>query len=55
MQDGIDEEYLEVMKELGEEGYPKEVVKAYEVLGGVPRLDMRYTIFRHKYFMEWIQ
>lgn len=50
VQDGIDEEYLEVMKELGEEGYPKEVVKAYEVLGGVPRLDLRFTIFAQVFY-----
>lgn len=50
IQDGIDEEYLEVMKELGEEGYPKEVIKAYEVLGGVPRLDLRFTIFAQVFY-----
>lgn len=50
VQDGIDEEYLEVMKELGEEGYPKEVIKAYEALGGVPRLDMRFTIFGQVFY-----
>ena len=50
VQDGIDEEYLEVMKELGEEGYPKEVVKAYEALGGVPRLDLRFTIFAQVFY-----
>lgn len=50
VQDGIDEEYLEVMKELDEEGYPKEVIKAYEALGGVPRLDLKYTIFAQVFY-----
>lgn len=50
VQDGIDEDYIEVMKELGEEGYPKEVVKAYEALGGVPRLDMKFTIFGQVFY-----
>lgn len=50
VQDGLDEDYLEVMKELDEEGYPKEVVKAYEALGGVPRLDLRFTIFAQVFY-----
>ena len=50
VQDGLDEEYLEVMKELDEEGFPKEVVKAYEALGGVPRLDLRFTIFAQVFY-----
>lgn len=50
VQDGIDEEYIETMKELDEEGYPKEVVKAYEALGGVPRLDLRFTIFGQVFY-----
>lgn len=50
VQDGLDEDYLEIMKELDEEGYPKEVVKAYEVLGGVPRLDLKYTIFAQVFY-----
>ena len=50
VQDGIDEEYLEVMKEFDEEGYPKEVIKAYETLGGVPRLDLRFTIFGQVFY-----
>ena len=50
IQDGIDEEYMEVMKELNEEGYPKEVVKAYEELGGMPRLDLKFTIFGQVFY-----
>ncbi len=50
VQDGIDEEYLEVMKELDEEGYPREVIEAYEVFGGVPRLDLQYTIFGQVFY-----
>lgn len=50
VQDGIDEDYLEVMKELDEEGYPKEVIRAYEALGGVPRLDMKFTIFAQVFY-----
>lgn len=50
IQDGIDEDYMEVMKELDEEGYPKEVIKAYEALGGVPRLDLRFTIFGQVFY-----
>lgn len=50
VQDGIDEEYLEVMKELDEEGYPKDVVAAYEALGGITRLDLRYTIFAQVFY-----
>ncbi|WP_353093583.1 peptidylprolyl isomerase [Tissierella praeacuta] len=50
VQDGIDEEYVEAMKELDEEGYPKDVIKAYEILGGVPRLDLRYTIFAQVFY-----
>lgn len=50
IQDGIDEEYIETMKELDEEGYPKEVVKAYEALGGVPRLDLRFTILGQVFY-----
>lgn len=50
IQDGIDEEYMETMKELDEEGYPKEVIKAYEALGGVPRLDLKFTIFGQVFY-----
>lgn len=50
VQDGLDEEYLEVMKELDEEGYPKDVVEAYEKLGGITRLDLRYTIFAQVFY-----
>lgn len=50
VQDGIDEEYMEEMKELDEEGYPNEVIKAYEALGGIPRLDLRFTIFGQVFY-----
>lgn len=50
VQDGLDEEYIEVMRELDEEGYPKDVVKAYEALGGVPRLDLQFTIFGQVFY-----
>lgn len=50
IQDGIDEDYMDVMKELDEEGYPKDVIKAYESLGGVPRLDLRFTIFGQVFY-----
>lgn len=50
VQDRIDEEYLEVMKELDEEGYPKEVIETYEALGGVPRLDLKFTILGQVFY-----
>lgn len=50
VQDGIDEEYIEAMKEYDEEGYPKDVIRAYETLGGVPRLDLRYTVFAQVFY-----
>ncbi len=50
VQDGIEEEYMEAMKEYDEEGYPKDVIKAYEALGGVPRLDLRYTVFAQVFY-----
>ena len=50
VQDGLDEDYIETMKELDEEGFPEDVIKAYEALGGVPRLDLQYTIFGHVFY-----
>lgn len=50
VQDGIDKEYMDIMKELDEEGYPKDVIKAYEALGGVPKLDLRYTVFAQVFY-----
>lgn len=50
VQGGIDKEYIETMKELNEEGYPKNVIKAYEALGGIPRLDLRYTVFAQVFY-----
>lgn len=50
VQDGLDEEYIETMRELDEEGYPKDVVDAYEALGGVPRLDLQFTIFGQVFY-----
>lgn len=50
IQDGLDEEYLEVMKGLDEEGYPKDVIEAYEALGGITRLDLRYTVFAQVFY-----
>lgn len=50
VQGGIDKEYMDTMKELNEEGYPKDVIKAYEVLGGIPRLDLRYTVFAQVFY-----
>lgn len=44
--DTIDENILSQMKELGpDKGFPEEVVKAYEELGGTYWLDFKHTVF----------
>lgn len=50
VQDGIDEEHLDAMKEMGDEFFSKEVIKTYSKLGGVPRLDFSYNIFGQVYY-----
>ncbi len=38
--------FIEQMKEIGAKGgFPEEVVKAYEELGGTPHLDFKHTVF----------
>lgn len=42
----VEKPLIAQMAKLGEEnGYPEEVVKAYEKLGGTPHLDFRHTVF----------
>ncbi|MBU5425833.1 peptidylprolyl isomerase [Tissierella pigra] len=42
----VDNDIIELMKEIGEEGgYTDEVIKAYETLGGVYDLDNKHTVF----------
>lgn len=46
--DGIDvpDSLISQMEEMGEEnGWPEEVIKGYEELGGYPMLDLKYTVF----------
>lgn len=41
----VPQNMLEQMKEIGGESFPKEIVDAYEKLGGTPWLDFRHTVF----------
>ncbi|MBQ8598715.1 MAG: peptidylprolyl isomerase [Oscillospiraceae bacterium] len=46
--DGIEipDSLISQMEEMGEEnGWPEEVIKGYEELGGYPMLDLQYTVF----------
>lgn len=44
--DDIDDSMIDIMKELGEdEGFSKEVINAYESIGGIPELDFAHTVF----------
>ena len=36
---------IEQMKELEDEGFPKEITEAYEKMGGTPWLDFRHSVF----------
>lgn len=46
---GIEEKYLEAMKELGEL-YPKEIIDVYRAFGGAPDFDMKFTIFGQVFY-----
>ncbi len=42
----VEKSLIDQMNEIGEESrFPKEVVRAYEELGGTPHLDFRHTVF----------
>lgn len=42
----VDPGFITQMKEIGQEGgFPEEVTKAYEELGGTPWLDFKHTVF----------
>lgn len=46
--DSVPEDAISQMRDLGvEEGYPEEVVDAYEKLGGAYWLDFRHSVFGH--------
>lgn len=41
----VDPRLLREMKELEQNGFPKEVTEAYAEVGGTPHLDFRHTVF----------
>lgn len=45
----VPENMLEQMRELEDKGFPAEITKAYEELGGTPWLDFRHTVFGQVY------
>ena len=47
---GLEEEYFEMMREMDEDGQSKDIIDAYEVLGGISALDGEYTIFAQVFY-----
>ncbi len=45
----VDPRLIQQMKGLADQGYPEEVVAAYETAGGTPHLDFRHTVFGQVY------
>lgn len=45
----VDPRLIRQMKGLTDQGYPEEVVAAYEKAGGTPHLDFRHTVFGQVY------
>ncbi|MSU02745.1 peptidylprolyl isomerase [Tissierella pigra] len=49
-QGGLKQDYIEMMRQMDEGGQSKDRIDAYEVLGGIPRLDGNYTIFAQVFY-----
>ena len=45
----VDPRLIQQMQGLADQGYPEEVVAAYETAGGTPHLDFRHTVFGQVY------
>lgn len=48
---GIDPSYLDMVSMIGADGgYPPNVIRAYKNFGGVPRLDLKFTVFGQVFY-----
>lgn len=47
---GLEEDYVEGMKEFEGTMYSKEIIDIYAKIGGVPRLDKQYTVFGQVFY-----
>ena len=49
-QAGLEEEYIEVMREMDKDKRSKDMIDAYEVMGGIPGWDGKYVIFAQVFY-----